>query len=71
MGPQHRFRGWVIFLMAFVAFAFMAALYASRPSEASAFAVNTPDNRLEVFRIRDNGLVYTASIPANPDAKVS
>ncbi|HEX4965379.1 MAG TPA: hypothetical protein VF173_31505 [Thermoanaerobaculia bacterium] len=101
MGPQHRFRGWVMFLMAFVAFAFMAALYASRPSEASAdtkvgslvrssaqasspytlfesgqvrplamspdkrhlFAVNTPDNRLEVFRIRENGLVHTASIP--------
>ncbi|HEV7503912.1 MAG TPA: beta-propeller fold lactonase family protein, partial [Thermoanaerobaculia bacterium] len=99
MGPQHRYRGWVIFLMAFVAFAFMAALYASRPSEASAdtkvgsrksakvsfpytlfesgqvrplamspdkrhlFAVNTPDNRLEIFRIRDNALIHTASIP--------
>jgi DNA-binding beta-propeller fold protein YncE len=101
MGPQHRYRGWVIFLMAFVAFAFMAALYASRPPEASAepkagnpksakasspspytlfesgqvrplamspdkrhlFAVNTPDNRLEIFRIRDNALIHTASIP--------
>ena len=104
MGPQHRFRGLMILLMAFVAFAFLAALSfapgASRPFEASAdtskagshrsakassqytlfesgqvrplamspdkrhlFAVNTPDNRLEVFRIRDNGLVHTASIP--------
>ncbi len=99
MDPQHRYRGWVMLLMAFVAFAFMAALYASRPSEASAepragsrksakasspytlfesgqvrplamspdkrhlFAVNTPDNRLEIFRIREDGLIHTASIP--------
>jgi DNA-binding beta-propeller fold protein YncE len=98
MGPQHRYRGLMILLMAFVAFAFMAALSfapgASRPSEASAdtkaakalssytlfesgqvrplamspdkrhlFAVNTPDNRLEVFRIGEHGLVHTASIP--------
>ncbi|MFY9824110.1 MAG: beta-propeller fold lactonase family protein [Thermoanaerobaculia bacterium] len=99
MGPQHSYRGWVMLLMAFVAFAFMAALYASRPSEASAdtkagshksakdsspytlfesgqvrplalspdkrhlFAVNTPDNRLEIFRVRDQALVHTGSIP--------
>jgi hypothetical protein len=36
MGPQHRYRGWLMLLMAFVVFAFMAALYASRPPEASA-----------------------------------
>jgi DNA-binding beta-propeller fold protein YncE len=99
MGPQHRYRGWMMLFMAFVAFAFMAALYVSRPPEASAdtkvgsrksakasspytlfesgqvrplamspdkrhlFAVNTPDNRLEIFRIRENGLIHTASIP--------
>lgn len=27
------------------------------------FAVNTPDNRLEIFRIRQGGLSHTASIP--------
>jgi DNA-binding beta-propeller fold protein YncE len=104
MGPQHSYRGLVVALMAFVAFAFLAALTyvpgASRPSEVSAdtkaggrsspkassssytlfesgqvrplamspdkqhlFAVNTPDNRLEIFRIGDHGLVHTASIP--------
>src|SRR5947208_13827415 len=104
MGPQQSYRGLVVALMAFVAFAFLAALTyvpgASRPSEASAdtkagsrsapkdasssytlfesgqvrplamspdkqhlFAVNTPDNRLEIFRIGDHGLVHTASIP--------
>jgi hypothetical protein len=89
MGPKQSYRGLVVALMAFVAFAFLAALLfvpgASRLSEASAdtkvgdpgspkasssftlfesgqvrplamspdkqslFAVNTPDNRLEVF----------------------
>jgi len=107
MGPQHRYRGWMMLLTAFVAFAFIAALSfapgTSRPSEASAetkagsllrssakasspppytlfesgqvrplamspdrqhlFAVNTPDNRLEIFRIREDGLIHTASIP--------
>src|SRR5436853_7929413 len=103
MGPQQSYRGLVVALMAFVAFAFLAALPyvpgASLPSEASAdmkaggrgapkssssytlfesgqvrplamspdkqhlFAVNTPDNRLEIFRIGDHGLVHTASIP--------
>jgi DNA-binding beta-propeller fold protein YncE len=34
------------------------------PDRRHLFAVNTPDNRLEVFRIRDDqGLVHTASIP--------
>src|SRR5882724_11509401 len=27
------------------------------------FAVNTPDNRLEVFRVKPNRLIHTASIP--------
>src|SRR5436305_8011276 len=103
MGPQQSYRGLVVALMAFVAFAFLAALMyvpgASRLSEASAdtkagnrgapkdassftlfesgqvrplalspdrqhlFAVNTPDNRLEVFRVRDRALIHTASIP--------
>src|SRR4051812_23015579 len=105
MSPQHSYRGWVVMLMAFVAFAFLVALSygpgASRPAEASAdakagglirgsahasspytlfesgqvrplamspdkqhlFAVNTPDNRLEIFRIREHRLVHTASIP--------
>jgi len=103
MGPQQSYRGLVVALMAFVAFAFLAALTyvpgAGRPAEASAdtkaggrgepkssssytlfesgqvrplamspdkqhlFAVNTPDNRLEIFRIGDHGLVHTASIP--------
>src|SRR3954449_11246960 len=105
MSPQHSYRGWVVMLMAFVAFAFLVALSygpgASRPAEASAdakagslirgsaqaassytlfesgqvrplamspdrqhlFAVNTPDNRLEVFSIRNRALIHTASIP--------
>ncbi len=33
------------------------------PDKQHLFAVNTPDNRLEVFRVRDHGLVHTASIP--------
>ena len=33
------------------------------PDKQRLFAVNTPDNRLEIFRIQDNGLVRTASIP--------
>ena len=98
MGRQQSYRGLVVALMAFVAFAFSAALLyvpgASSLSEASAdtkaakasssytlfesgqvrplamspdkrhlFAVNTPDNRLEIFRIGEHGLVHTASIP--------
>src|SRR3954466_8765484 len=101
MGPQQSYRSLVVALMAFVAFAFLAALLyvpgASRPSEASAdtkargqskaassftlfesgqvrplalspdrqhlFAVNTPDGRLEIFRIGDHGLVHTGSVP--------
>src|SRR4051812_8940 len=101
MGPQQSYRSLVVALMAFVAFAFLAALLyvpgASRPSEASAdtkargqskaassftlfesgqvrplalspdrqhlFAVNTPDNRLEVFRVQSRALIHTASIP--------
>src|SRR3954453_1531050 len=103
MGPQQSYRGLVVALMAFVAFAFFAALLyvpgASSPSEASAdtkagdlslpkaassftlfesgqvrplalspdgqplFAVNTPDNRLEVFRVQNRALIHTNSIP--------
>ncbi len=33
------------------------------PDRQRLFAVNTPDNRLEVFRIQGNRLVRTASIP--------
>jgi hypothetical protein len=33
------------------------------PDRRSLFAVNTPDNRLEVFRIQGNRLLHTASIP--------
>ena len=33
------------------------------PDRRHLFAVNTPDNRLEVFSIREQGLVHTASIP--------
>jgi DNA-binding beta-propeller fold protein YncE len=36
---------------------------AMSPDKRHLFAVNTPDNRLEVFRIRENGLTHTASIP--------
>ncbi len=33
------------------------------PDRKHLFAVNTPDNRLEVFRIKKNQLIHTASIP--------
>jgi DNA-binding beta-propeller fold protein YncE len=33
------------------------------PDRRLLFAVNTPDNRLEIFRIREQGLIRTASIP--------
>src|SRR5262245_16205188 len=33
------------------------------PDKQLLFAVNTPDNRLEVFRIQGRGLFQTASIP--------
>src|SRR5947199_3735776 len=33
------------------------------PDKRHLFAVNTPDNRLEIFRIGAHGLVHTASIP--------
>ena len=36
---------------------------AMSPDERLLFAVNTPDNRLEVFRIQGHRLVQTASIP--------
>jgi DNA-binding beta-propeller fold protein YncE len=36
---------------------------AMSPDRRLLFAVNTPDNRLEVFRIREQGLIRTASIP--------
>src|SRR5512140_169725 len=33
------------------------------PDRQHLFAVNTPDNRLEVYRVRTNRLIHTASIP--------
>ncbi|MFW2373248.1 MAG: beta-propeller fold lactonase family protein [Gammaproteobacteria bacterium] len=36
---------------------------AQSPNGKMLFAVNTPDNRLEVFRINRKGLEYTSSIP--------
>jgi DNA-binding beta-propeller fold protein YncE len=86
MGPQHSYRGLMVSLMAFVAFAFTPALssapdkrppserytlfesgqvrpLAMSPDKHLLFAVNTPDNRLEVFRIQGNQLIRTASIP--------
>jgi DNA-binding beta-propeller fold protein YncE len=36
---------------------------AMSPDRQHLFAVNTPDSRLEVFRVRGAGLVHTASIP--------
>ena len=36
---------------------------AMSPDKRHLFAVNTPDNRLEVFRVQERGLVRTASIP--------
>ncbi|HEV7668410.1 MAG TPA: hypothetical protein VGS22_07795 [Thermoanaerobaculia bacterium] len=33
------------------------------PDKRYLFAVNTPDNRLEIFRIRPGGLLHTGSIP--------
>ncbi len=33
------------------------------PDRQHLFAVNTPDNRLEVFRVKQNRLIHTASIP--------
>ena len=36
---------------------------AMSPDKQHLFAVNTPDNRLEIFRIEKNRLLRTASIP--------
>jgi len=36
---------------------------AQSPDGKTLFAVNTPDNRLEVYRITEHGLVHRASIP--------
>src|SRR5215218_8244487 len=36
---------------------------AMSPDKRHLFAVNTPDNRLEIFRIQEHGLTHTASIP--------
>src|SRR5882724_924683 len=33
------------------------------PDKRHLFAVNTPDNRLEIFRIDDHRLLHTGSIP--------
>ena len=72
---RHSLRGWMMALMAFVAFAAEAASpytlfesgqvrpLAMSPDRQRLFAVNTPDNRLEIFRIQGNQLLHTASIP--------
>lgn len=36
---------------------------AMSPDNQRLFAVKTPDNRLEVFRVKKNRLIHTASIP--------
>jgi hypothetical protein len=36
---------------------------AMSPNKQRLFAVNTPDNRLEVFRVKKKRLIHTASIP--------
>jgi DNA-binding beta-propeller fold protein YncE len=36
---------------------------AMSPDRHHLFAVNTPDNRLEVFEVKDSGLIHRASIP--------
>src|SRR3954465_3392554 len=36
---------------------------AMSPDKQHLFAVNTPDNRLEIFRVQSNRLIHTASIP--------
>src|SRR5512143_3411360 len=33
------------------------------PDKQHLFAVNTPDNRLEIFRVKANRLIHTGSIP--------
>jgi DNA-binding beta-propeller fold protein YncE len=33
------------------------------PDKQHLFAVNTPDNRLEIFRVQPNRLIHTASVP--------
>ncbi|MEA2563621.1 MAG: hypothetical protein QOH06_5125 [Acidobacteriota bacterium] len=72
-------RGLLMSLMALAGFAFTPALEASSPytlfesgqvrplamspDKRHLFAVNTPDNRLEVFRIQGRQLIHTDSIP--------
>ncbi|HXU32634.1 MAG TPA: hypothetical protein VN851_18860, partial [Thermoanaerobaculia bacterium] len=36
---------------------------AMSPDKRYLFAVNTPDNRLEIFRVRNGGLLHSGSIP--------
>ena len=73
---QHSFRGWMMALVVFLSFSAAEAsspytLFESgqvrplalSPDRQHLFAVNTPDNRLEVFRIQGNQLLRTASIP--------
>jgi DNA-binding beta-propeller fold protein YncE len=36
---------------------------ATSPDKQLLFAVNTPDNRLEIFRVQTNQLIHTASVP--------
>src|SRR5215203_2703481 len=71
-------RGLLVLFLAFVSFQASTAEASSpytlfesgqvrplamSPDKRHLFAVNTPDNRLEVFRIQGNGLVKTDSIP--------
>ena len=73
---QHSFRGWMMVFLVFLSFSAAEAsspytLFESgqvrpltlSPDRQHLFAVNTPDNRLEVFRIQGNQLLRTASIP--------
>src|SRR5512143_585508 len=36
---------------------------AMSPDKQHLFAVNTPDNRLEIFRVKTNRLIHTGSVP--------
>jgi len=73
---QHSFRGWMMVFLVSLSFSAAEAsspytLFESgqvrpltlSPDRQHLFAVNTPDNRLEVFRIQGNQLLRTASIP--------
>ena len=54
----------ILFAGSFVAFeSGQVRPLAMSPDETKLFAVNTPDNRLEIFNITANGLTQVASIP--------